>query len=106
MMIKKLEFVCPSCGHDKLEEVLVNAIVYTTMWFAEYSGEDGDGVDEQPDREEPILMNGDVDCYQCVACGYRIRTNATYSGESSGSTITDPDELREWLIAMRDERGE
>jgi predicted RNA-binding Zn-ribbon protein involved in translation (DUF1610 family) len=96
MMTKKLEFVCPNCGHDDLEEVMVNCVVSTPIWF-----EDNDYYYGNTE-----IIYGDVDRHQCVVCGFVIRTNCTLSGESSGDVITERDELREWLIAMRDERGD
>ncbi len=100
-MIKRLEFVCPDCKYDEIEEVMGNCIVSSVIIL------DGEtAIDDFPDYGESTTHYGEVDRYQCVKCGFVIKTNTTQDGISSGSSIVNPDELREWLIATRDERGE
>jgi hypothetical protein len=80
-----INFKCPKCNHDALEEVLVNVIMSTVI-----SGivkiENEVYTDTGPSSTE----EGDLSHYQCVCCGEKLHTE-------SGMTVSCEQELYEWL---------
>lgn len=80
-----LKFKCSKCGKERLEEVMNNVIQYSAIQGIEET-EDGLCLDYGENNCE----DGDVLCYQCIDC------NAVLKHES-GYTITDEEDLKEWL---------
>ena len=73
---------CPKCGDHRLEEVMTNVTISSRI------------ISVSPDECEYDNMEnngGDVDRYQCMNCGYRLKSNTV-------------DELFEELKAMKSSR--
>ena len=75
------EFKCPGCGGSRLEEVMVDVTVLSTVAWIE---EDG-GVVYSDQRNE----DGEVVRYQCEECGTVLCVK--------GEKITTAEELAAWL---------
>jgi hypothetical protein len=65
-----LNFKCKNCGDNRLEEVMVNVIQYTTI-------SDIDTSDDEPIIEYGThsLEGGEVSHYQCLSCGMPVAEN-------------------------------
>jgi len=61
---KEHDFHCAHCGGQRLEEVLIHAVVSTEVLSV---AEDGDAV-----YGKHSVDDGDVDHYRCLECGSRI----------------------------------
>jgi len=66
----KIEFKCPECGSDGLEEVMVN--VTSTSFVNDIEIEDGV---INCDYDNVEVEDGEVDHYQCVDCGSFLKIN-------------------------------
>jgi transposase-like protein len=78
-----LKIKCPSCNTiTQIEEVVVNAIISTTVRDAyEYE------IDYEDDME---TFDGYVDRYQCKSCGFVLKDEYDHN-------ITYSEDLLEWL---------
>ena len=66
--MSKINFTCPQCSHNKVEEVLASVTVASEINVINDNGE--------LDYGEQTNCGGYVDCYQCSNCGLNIE-NAT-----------------------------
>lgn len=73
-----MNFVCPCCGSDRIEEILVNAVVSTEV--TNVGDDDGEADMEYGDTN---VGDGEVQNYQCLKCG--------------GGIANDRYKLLEWL---------
>ena len=80
----KVEFKCPKCGNDGLEEIMVN--VTATSFVNDIDIEDGVA---NCDYEQVGLDDGEVDHYQCTECGHTLEIN--------GDIVNDLEGLAEWF---------
>jgi rubredoxin len=83
--MKHLKFKCPKCKNTVLEEVMIEVV--QTSSISEI--QDDDGV-VMIDYENSSTDGGEIDCYQCMECGYILV-------DEEGNNINDPDALTEWL---------
>lgn len=83
-MSRKLEFVCPVCGSNRIEQVLTGGIVFTEVSLYEDPSDDVYG--------EPVVSSADFSCFQCVGCGWEIPIT-----DHGATEDTDEDALRRWL---------
>ena len=83
-MSRKLEFVCPVCGGDRIEQVLTGGVSFTEVSLYEDPSDDVYG--------EPIISRADFSCFQCVKCGWGIPIT-----DYGASADTEEDALRRWL---------
>lgn len=74
-------FKCPSCGHNRIEEIMSGVTVSSVVTSVGPGGDTDYGDDSHGD--------GTVDRYQCVNCGWTVPGG-----------ITDTGELYEWLKAL------
>lgn len=77
-----LDFRCDKCGGNRLEEVMVNAIVTSVV--------DSIGVDGDVEYGAKIIDDGDVSHYQCVNCGKVF-------------DFVEPQDLVEYLVSQEKE---
>lgn len=84
-----LQFKCPRCGYDVLEEVLTDVVVSTTIEDVLASNKE----DPSPEVSYVHSRNrgGVVDCYQCAKCAHELRDANNYPASST-------DELVAWLF--------
>lgn len=80
-----LNFVCPECQCNQLEEVVTNCTVYQIVELV-----DNGDYDQVYGRQ---VSEGDVNRYQCHLNGHVIKNEA-------GEPITDIEELCEWLKTL------
>ena len=80
-----LKFTCPECGKNRLEEVTVDVVQYSEITAideetsaVDYGGHNTDG--------------GNVNCYQCLDCGYEIEFEDEEREEVNSSVL-----LVEWI---------
>jgi DNA-directed RNA polymerase subunit RPC12/RpoP len=57
-------FTCDDCGHHRIEEVLVEAVVTTEVVSVDKWG--------YMQYAEPDVGTGNVECYRCVYCGKTV----------------------------------
>lgn len=82
-----IQFVCPKCGGNTLEEVLTNAYVETPITF------NRDGHRHTGMRiiyGVSRCVEGEIQCYQCSGCGFTPE-------DKDGSAICDDSALEEWM---------
>lgn len=80
--IKKLTFVCPKCGDNRLEIIETDAIVSSNIISLP---EDGDF-----EYENLTVDDSTIDRFQCFNCGYTLK-------DKKGNNITDNLEVVKWL---------
>ena len=80
--MKNLTFTCPHCKFYRLEEVMVDVVVYSEIAVIHKDGDITYG--------EQTNNKGSISQYQCMDCGYII-------GEKEGGPITDCVEMVEWV---------
>lgn len=80
--MKALKFVCTHCGHDKMEEKLVNVTVFHEITVDRH----GNYVEVKP----PVINDGDLIGYDCEVCEEPIC-------DDDGDLITNLKELADWL---------
>jgi len=81
--VSPINFVCPECGSEILEEVSIGIVQYTDVTGIRAGGEleyDGNTYSE----------GGDFDGYQCHACHFEI-------------PVDGPEQLLEWIANQNDE---
>lgn len=83
-MSRKLEFKCPKCGGDRIEQVLTGGVSFTEVSMYEDPSDDVYG--------EPVISRADFSCFQCVMCGWAIPIT-----DYGASADTEEDALRRWL---------
>ncbi len=74
--METIEFKCPTCDSDRLEEIMVGVIVTTPI--SNVVIEDGEG-DADYDASMTSCADGEVDHYQCRDCGHVIEGARTLS---------------------------
>lgn len=79
----ELNFKCPDCGSDELEEIRVGDTVSSRVTAVYTNSSPGLG-------EQRVNEDGTIDRYQCVGCGSFIQ-------DTAGKPITDPVELHAWF---------
>lgn len=62
--IKGIEFECPKCGYDTLEEIMIDVVMSTSIRDVD------EGVDYHDNQFS--TDGGAIDRYQCVQCGHVI----------------------------------
>jgi len=60
---KGLKFICPKCGHTRVECCEANAYVTSVLKIIDESGDHS--------YEAPIIEDSDTEAFQCVSCGFR-----------------------------------
>lgn len=84
-------FECPDCGHQGFEEIKVNVTTAGKVTCVDRTGEiECDSWD---------FLGGFVARYECEMCDYSLI-------DADGRTITDPYDLREYLMAQYEAREE
>jgi len=68
-MNKSLKFKCPKCGHDRIEEIMINVIVSTPVCRINVS--DGN-YEPEYDHLKAENYDAQVDRYQCAECGFIV----------------------------------
>ncbi len=90
--MKNIDFTCPKCGADDLEEVMEVATVISPITDIEFN-EDDPGF-HSVEYDHPDVWDGEVSHFQCAKCGQGVRNEA-------GHLITDTTSLIEWLIKRK-----
>tara|TARA_Y100000310_G_scaffold280329_1_gene299987 strand:- start:1063 stop:1551 length:489 start_codon:yes stop_codon:yes gene_type:complete len=80
-MCKKLKFTCEQCGEHRLEEIMVDVVVSSEITVSE---------DGNIDYGEQSNDGGEVERYQCMACGQDVLDNTSHP-------LTDCQELAKWI---------
>ena len=83
--ISNLLFKCPHCGCSVCEEVLVQVSQSTT-----FSQLTCDGKIVEPDYQNTSTEGGEIERYQCQACGLILKND-------NGETINNVEGLRKWF---------
>jgi rubredoxin len=78
-------FECPDCGHQGFEEIKVNVTTAGKVTCVDGTGE--------LECDSWVHLGGFVARYECENCDYSLI-------DADGRTITDPYDLREYLIAQ------
>ena len=89
-----LRFKCPDCDHDVLEEVMVNVTVSSLI------GEIRQYNPDYPDMTylEQANDGGEIDRYQCPACGYVVKDGGEAGPLAAGGVVIQgPRELIKWV---------
>ena len=68
-MKKILKFKCPKCGHDRIEEIMINVIVSTPICRINVID---NGYESEYDHSKAENYDGQVDRYQCAKCGFIV----------------------------------
>lgn len=68
-MEKVLKFNCPKCGHDRLEEIMINVIASTPVLRINVSN---GNCEPEYDHSKAENYDGQVDRYQCAKCGFIV----------------------------------
>ena len=76
-----LQFTCPKCGNNRLEEVMVDVTVVSEITDIG----DGDCTYGQQTNED-----GSVERYGCISCGYM-------PCHEDGQPVSDLEELEAWI---------
>ena len=85
--MSKVNFKCPACGYDRLEEVMINITQSSVITDAELIGKEA--VLDYDDTSTSY-DDGQVYYYACASCGWEVQNGL-------GMTITTPLELTLWL---------
>ena len=67
-------FTCSKCGGHRLEEVMINVTVASTV--TKIWREEPNDPFVNVEYGEQTNQDGDLQCYQCMDCGLRIATTA------------------------------
>ena len=78
-------FHCPKCGCVTLEEILRNVTQSSSFQRVNCDG----GIAE-PDYQNTATEGGEINRYQCHACGFVLQNE-------NGSIVNDTPALRQWL---------
>jgi DNA-directed RNA polymerase subunit RPC12/RpoP len=68
-MMKELKFICPDCGHDKLEEVERGS---ATTELVAITIDTEDPMNPDIDHDMPNYDGLVVECYGCANCGRKL----------------------------------
>lgn len=79
-------FKCPNCDGNRLEEVMSDVVVSSVIKDL-YIEDDVANYD----YDEQTNEHGHITCFQCVDCGFILKTN--------GELVRDLEGLAEWLVA-------
>lgn len=85
-------FNCPNCGKHRLEEVMDNVTVSSTIIT----------ISAEPDEVADLVYgnqsndDGEVSRYQCVDCGYTLKGR-------DDRDIDTPEELNDWILCHQRE---
>jgi predicted RNA-binding Zn-ribbon protein involved in translation (DUF1610 family) len=85
-----LRFKCPDCGGTVLAEVMLGVIQVSPIDEV-YASKGCPDVEVEYDVENVCSEGGEIDRFQCVECGWRIKR--------AGRPITSYTGLAEWLFA-------
>jgi len=77
-----LQFNCPQCGGQQLEEVVHGASVYTPLLCIEEKG--------THEYDKPVIEEGSVAHYRCMDCGYMLK-------DSTGALIVTDTAMKAWV---------
>ncbi len=92
--MKLLRFICPSCKHFQLEEIMTDAIVVSKISFILF--DDGEA-NELPEYNLDHISDGYVNRYQCSHCGYTLKDKA--------GVIDTSERAVEWLKGQEYNNG-
>jgi len=87
--VRTLEFTCPKCGEHRIEEVMVNVTVASSLTDIVVDDEPGSPADMtyvDQDNED-----GEIDRYQCMDCGHVLK-------DGVNDKICSQEELSVWMI--------
>lgn len=83
-MSRKLEFACPKCGGNRIEQVFTDAVAFSDVTLYEDSEDDVYG--------EITIEGEEFRFFQCAKCGWSIPIT-----DYGASADTEIDALRRWL---------
>jgi len=81
-MSDSLKFTCPKCEDHRLEEIMSDVTVASEIAYIDPEGDHNYG--------EQTNMDGNIECYQCINCGYVL--------EEKGVAVNDCQDLTKWIL--------
>ena len=99
MAIKVVQFTCPHCGSQRLEEVMEEVTVMSRVNSVTVD-------DEDPNSPADLVYgdqtneDGEVVCYQCMDCGEELSLKGEMVEDcpSNVATVDCPEKLTLWLV--------